>query len=269
MRTAIVTIFVLVSLPSVLQAQEQQPEQTQPQQQSQQQRYRPPATDGGVREVLESIVVPPMSGAPFTATLDTEWVKYAADGVTITLANERHIARDGRGRIYEERWFLVPKNGKAKSEMNWIQIADPKLRTQYNCSTFRHICELRTYDPTDDLTAAEPLRPVPPVIASSDKASLEDLGTRNIAGIDTIGRRQTVTVEAGTVGNDQPFTTLKEYWHSQELGLNLLSIRSGPMVGKQTFTITELTAAEPDPQLFELPAGYKVTDLRKNPPISW
>ena len=41
------------------------------------------------------------------------------------------------------------------------------------------------------------------------------------------------------------------------------------MVGKQTFTITELTAAEPDPQLFELPVGYKVTDLRKNPPISW
>ena len=205
MRTAIVTIFVLISLPCVLQAQEQQPEQAQPQQQPQQ-HNRPPAADGGVREVLESIVVPPMSGAPFTATLDTEWVKYAADGVTITLANERHIARDGRGRIYEERWFLVPKNGKAKSEMNWIQIADPKLRTQYNCSTQRHICELRTYDPTDDLTAAAPLKPLPAGARSADNVSVEDLGARNIAGIDTIGRRETITVEAGTVGNDQPFT---------------------------------------------------------------
>jgi hypothetical protein len=269
MRTWIVTILGLISLPCVLQAQEPQSDQTPPPQQTQQRQYRPPAADGGVREVLESIVVPPTSGAPFTATLDTEWVKYAADGVTITLANERHIARDGRGRIYEERWFLVPKNGKAKSEMNWIQIADPKLRTQYNCSTFRHICELRTYDPTDDLTAAAPLKPLPAGARSADNVSVEDLGARNIAGIDTIGRRETITVEAGTVGNDQPFTTLKEYWHSQELGLNLLSIRSGPMVGKQTFTITELTAAEPDPQLFELPAGYKVTDLRKNPPISW
>jgi hypothetical protein len=233
------------------------------------QQYRSPAADGGVREVLESIVVPPLSGAPFTATLDTEWVKYAADGVTITLANERHIARDGRGRIYEERWFLVPKNGNVKSEMNWIQLADPKLRTQYNCGTQRHICELRTYDPGDDLSAAAPLKPLPPRAMSADNVSVEDLGTRNLVGIDTIGRRETITVEAGTIGNDQPFTTLKEYWHSQELGLNLLSIRSGPMVGKQTFTITELTAAEPDPQLFELPAGYKVTDLRKNPPISW
>jgi len=80
MRTAIVTIFVLISLPCVLRAQEQQPEQAQPQQQPQQ-HNRPPAADGGVREVLESIVVPPMSGAPFTATLDTEWVKYAADGL--------------------------------------------------------------------------------------------------------------------------------------------------------------------------------------------
>jgi hypothetical protein len=270
MRTGVVAILgSIISLTWVLQAQEPQPEQSQPPQQAQQRQYRPPAADGGVREVLESIVVPPMSGAPFTATLNTEWVKYAADGVTITLANERHIARDGRGRVYEERWFLVPKNGKAKSEMNWIQVADPKLRTQYNCSTLRHICELRTYDPADDLTAAAPLKPLPPRAMSADNVAVEDLGTRNIVGIDTIGRRETVTVEAGTVGNDQPFTTLKEYWHSQELGLNLLSIRSGPMVGKQTFTITELTAAEPDPQLFELPAGYKVTDLRKNPPISW
>lgn len=269
MRTGIATILCLISLPCVLRAQEPQPEQTRPQQQTQPQRYRPSTADGGVREVLESIAVPPLSGAPFTATLDTEWVKYAADGVTITLANERHIARDGRGRIYEERWVLVPKNGKVKSEMNWIQIADPKQRTQYNCSTFRHICELRTYDPADDLTVAAPLKPLPPRAMSADNVSAEDLGTRNIAGIDTVGRRETATVEAGTVGNDQPFTTMKEYWHSQELGLNLLSIRSGPMVGKQIFTITELTAAEPDPQLFELPAGFKVTDLRKNPPISW
>ena len=81
--------------------------------------------------------------------------------------------------------------------------------------------------------------------------------------------RETNRIEAEAMGNDQPMTSVKEEWHSQELGINLLSIRSGPMVGKQTFTVVELTASEPDPQLFELPAGYKVTDQRKNPPISW
>jgi len=36
--------------------------------------------DGGVREVLESIVVPPIPHEPFTATLITEWVRYTPDG---------------------------------------------------------------------------------------------------------------------------------------------------------------------------------------------
>src|ERR1700756_1236885 len=70
-----------------------------------------PSRDGGVREVLESIVIPPLPNAPFTATLDTEWVRYAGEGATITLVNERHIARDRNGRVYQERWYLVPKNG--------------------------------------------------------------------------------------------------------------------------------------------------------------
>ena len=61
---------------------------------------------------------------------------------------------------------------------------------------------------------------------------------------------------------------MSEYWHSQQLGLNLLSIRSSPYFGKQTFTITEISTGDPDAQLFQLPAGYTVNDQRKNGPIS-
>ena len=42
-----------------------------------------PAQDGGVRAVLESIVIPPIPNHPFSATLDTEWVQYAGEGGTI------------------------------------------------------------------------------------------------------------------------------------------------------------------------------------------
>jgi hypothetical protein len=227
------------------------------------------ALDGGVREVLESIVVPPIPNAPFAATLATEWVRYSGDGGTMTMVNERHIARDGQGRLYEERWWLVPKNSDRKPTMNWIQIADPKQRILYNCNTERKVCELRNYDPAEDLGAAAPLHPIVSGAVTRGRTNIEDLGTQNIAGVETVGRRETTTIEAGTMGNDQPMTSVREYWHSQELGLNLLSIRSGPMFGKQTFTITELTPGEPDLQLFQLPAGYKITDVRKSTPISW
>lgn len=227
-----------------------------------------PALDGGVREVLESIVIPPIANAPFRATLATEAVKYSFDGATMTFVNQRHIARDGQGRIYEERWLLVPKNSKVKSYMNWIQIADPKQRMLYNCSPQKKICDLLAYDPAEELAAAKP-RIGPAHIVQSEKGSQswEDLGARNILGVDTLGFRETTITNAGVLGNDQPLISTTEYWHSERLGINLVSIRSSPFFGKQTFTITELTVGEPDPQLFELP-DYPVHDQRNNSPIS-
>jgi hypothetical protein len=230
---------------------------------------RPAAHDGGTREVLESIVIPPIPNQPFSATLQTEWARYTSGGGTITLVNERPLARDSKGRIYQERWLLVPKYGKVKSQMNWIQIADPKLHTLYSCSPFRHICELETYDPTNELAAAEPRKPIPNGAVVQDRLTVEDLGTKQIAGIETVGRRETTSIDLGAMGNDQPLTATSETWHSQDLGVNLLSIRTGPLIGTQTFTITELSATEPDPELFKVPAGYEIRDLRKSPPISW
>ena len=226
--------------------------------------------DGGVREVLESIVIPPIPHAPFSATLATEAVKYAADGTTMTFVNERHIARDAQGRIYEERWFLVPKNGNVQSKMNWIQLIDPKQRTLYNCSHARHMCDLLSYDPASDLAAALPNKGSSgPMPHGDGNIAWEDLGIRTIAGIETAGTRKTVISNAGAVGNDQPLTSMSEYWHSAQFGINLLSIRSSPFFGRQTFTITELSSGDPDPQLFGLPAGFKVNDQRKSPPISY
>ncbi len=267
MRTSILFISItgiilFVSLPFFAQDPQTGP-QTRPR------RTAPATQDGGVREVLESIVIPPIPNAPFSATLDTEATKYTADGATMTFVNERHIARDTQGRIYEERWLLVPKNGNVKSTMNWIQIAGPKQRTLYNCSPQRHICELLVYDSASDLAAASPRKGFSRILPDGKgNVSWEDLGNRNIAGIETVGSRETTTMNAGTMGNDQPLTSMREYWHSDQLGINLLSIRSSPMFGKQTFTISDITAAEPDAQLFELPTGYAVNDQRKNPPIS-
>lgn len=229
----------------------------------------PPAQDGGVREVLESIVIPPIPNHPFSATLATEWVRYTGGGGTITFVNERPIVRDGRGRIYQERWGLVPKSGRAKSQRMVIQIADPNRHTLYSCATFRHICELETYDPTPELAAAEPPKPVPNGSIVEDHVTIEDLGTRTIAGVETIGRRQTNIIDVGVMGNDQPLTAMTETWHSQELAINLLSIRTGPMIGQQNFTITDLSAVEPDPELFQVPPDYEIRDLRKKPPIFW
>ena len=230
---------------------------------------RPAAQDGGVRAVLESIVIPPIPNHPFSATLETEWIQYTGGGGTVTLVNERPIVRDSKGRIYQERWALVPKFSRVKSQRVLLQIADPNRHTLYSCAIYQHICELETYDPAHELAAAEPRKPIPNGAVVQDHLTIEDLGTRRIAGVETIGRRETNTIDVGVMGNDQPLTSMNETWHSQELAINLLSIRTGPMIGTQNFTITDLSAVEPDPELFKVPEGYEIRDMRKNPPIFW
>src|SRR5215469_15619758 len=108
------------------------------------------AEGGGVNERMESIVVSAKPQAPFTLLLEAEWVRVLADGGTITLGNKRRIARDVGGRIYQERWFLVPKNGNEESEMTTILISDPNAHTLYNCffvGDKKNVCELLTYTP--------------------------------------------------------------------------------------------------------------------------
>ena len=90
--------------------------------------------DGGVSEVMQSIVVSPKLNAPFTLTLESEWMKTLYDGGTVTFVNKRRIARDATGRTYQGRRALVPKNSPdVRSMMTVIQIADLKAHTLYNC----------------------------------------------------------------------------------------------------------------------------------------
>lgn len=221
--------------------------------------------DGGVSEVLQSIYIPPLVNAPFTATVNTEWTRPLSEGGTYTFVNQRHVARDSRGRIYEERWLLVPKGSEDKSRMNVIQIADPHVHTLYNCFTLGtpRQCILETFD-EPAVTSYKPSIAVSGPLPNNMGSRLhESLGTRSIAGIDTAGTRDTTNYNAGVMGSDQPFTAWREFWQAPQLGVNLSSEVTGPTVGKQVFTLTDVTLAEPDPKLFELPEGYTVVDRRK------
>jgi hypothetical protein len=223
--------------------------------------------DGGTREVLESIFIPPKPGAPFTLTLDTEWSRPFGAGGTYTLVNERHIARDSAGRIYEERWSLQPKGGKDPSLMTYIQIADPVRHTLYNCRMFEgKTCYLLNYSGSASEAYRPAVQPSGPLPNGDGYHTHEDLGGNSLFGFETAGYRETTTLNPGVYGNDQPMVTTREFWYSPQLGIDLISTLDSPRSGKQTFTVTVISASEPDPKLFDLPEGYQVVDQRKASP---
>ena len=225
-----------------------------------------PAHDGGVTQTLQSIYIPPLLNAPFSAVVNTDWARPIPGGGTYTLVNARHVARDSRGRIYEERWLLVPKGGDIESRRNVIQIADPAAHTLYNCFPLQepHRCYKLAFD-EPAIAVFKPAAIVPGPLASGKGFSThEDLGLRTIEGIDTHGSRDSTTLNIGAIGNDRPVVTTREFWFAEPLGINLLSILDDPQAGKQTFRLSEVTRSEPDPQLFELPEGYEVVDQARN-----
>ena len=227
------------------------------------------AEDGGAHGgVLESIVIPPKVNAPFTLLLQTEWVRILPDGGTITTVNQRRIARDTEGRIYQERWFLVPKNGKEESQMTTIQIADSNSHTLYNCFMLdpKKQCVLTIFTPSPNAIFKFQGPPTGPLPGGVGEAIHEDLGTQLVAGVETAGTRDTTIYNAGLFGNDRKMTIEREFWYSPKLGFNLLSKRSDPRIGAQTFTATDLILSEPDPKLFDLPEGFKIVDRRQTAP---
>jgi hypothetical protein len=222
--------------------------------------------DGGGQEVLQSIFVPFMANAPFSLTLAAEWSRPMANGGTFTTVNSRPIKRDSEGRIYQERWLMTPRGSNIPSRMSWIQIADPVAHTFYECDPRQKVCELRTL--RDSVTARfDPARFKSGTLKNvrgEDQGTRthEDLGEGYFVGMPVHEYRDTTTLNAGVMGNDLPMSTVRQYRFSAELGLNLSAILEAPQIGRQVFTVTEISTTEPDPSFFQPPQGYTVVDHR-------
>jgi hypothetical protein len=75
---------------------------------------------------------PPKPNAPFMAIARTTWVKVLPDDSTLTSQNQRVVARDMDGRIFQERrsFIPVPDDGKQQSRVFRLDFSDPVAHTR-------------------------------------------------------------------------------------------------------------------------------------------
>jgi hypothetical protein len=216
------------------------------------------APDGNAYSRIVSIYIPPLTNAPFTATVNTEWARQASDGATVTVKNHRLVVRDSQGRIFEERRRFVPADSNSPSLVFQMEFSDPAQHTKYVCFAANKVCNLISYF----APLSEPTIAAGPIGDGKRYLSRADLGKSDVNGIETIGTRETISTNPGAVGNDREVSLTKEFWYSPKLGVNLIVKRIDPLQGTQVFTVSDIQLAEPDPRLFVLPAGYKVVDQR-------
>ena len=163
----------------------------------------------------------------------------------------------GRHGTDLSRKISVPRRSEREPRMQ-VTITDPVHHMQYLCTPLRQ-CMKMEYRLSSNLR-----RPRMPDPEKMRDVTVEELGTSNISGVEVEGKRVTRVIPEGRVGNDRPFTTSEEVWHSKELDVDVQLKRADPRMGTRTTTMTEVILGEPDPKYFQIPEGYRVED-RKPP----
>jgi hypothetical protein len=237
-----------------------------------------------------------VKGKPYSADTSTETVQTLADGTRIAHRTVSKFYRDSEGRTRREETFgnVDPEHPTPHEVKVFIDdpvsgtslVLDPGLKTLEKLQRNRSLGDSQR----DDADGAqmmlklakeseangqappgkvffniqEDLHSIRPdglaLVISDENRNIvkEDLGTRNIEGVDCIGARQTSTIPAGAIGNDKPISIVTETWTSEAIGAIVESISDDPRYGKTTYHLTNVQLSEPPKSLFEMPANFKV-----------
>lgn len=216
-----------------------------------------------------------LSRIPYSAEGTLERVRTLPDGKQITERLEKKkIYRDSAGRVRIETARLIPTqegqpNG-APAPVH-ITISDPVAHVAYTLDIQNRVAHRRIPWPPEKRALPAAGHPHP----SHPQFTVERLGDRLIEGLPVTGVRSTTTWPAGSRGIDQATTSFAETWTSLDLHLILLRKESSSRLGDLTQRLTNISRAEPDPKLFQLPADYTVVDdsaarsatIRVRPPV--
>jgi hypothetical protein len=219
------------------------------------------APDGGTIERIQSVEIPPMSNAPFSAVVVTEWTRIMPDGSPALMKNHRTVARDSVGRVFQERRYFSPDGDKQVTRLSELDYEDPAMHQLIRCFVDTRVCWVyRVNRPA----ASQVQAPAKSAVAGMQ---WEDLGRKTIDNVDVLGSREVRTIGVGAIGNEKEQPVVKEFWYSPRLGINVTTKRFDPRASAvQNFDVTAINQGEPDAQLFHPPSGYRMVNMDAQQP---
>jgi hypothetical protein len=201
-----------------------------------------------------------IAGQPFSAGTVVEDTRRLYDGSAVTTTMFGAIYRDGAGRTRREMPLQmlgsVPIYGPDVKRQTLIFIDDFAARTQTFLDVNSKIA--RTSPLRGDV--ARPAGPGEP-----KDAKTESLGTKTIEGVTVEGTRTTFEIPVGELGNEKPIAVVTETWYSPELQVVVMSRHVDPLAGEHVFRLENIKRAEPAPDLFTVPQGYRIDNGADRP----
>jgi len=219
------------------------------------------APDSGSRTFIAGVDVEPTPGLPFTASEAITWTRPTDGAGNITAHLEAKIMRDSDGRAYRERHAFGSPNSDPESTLQQFYVMDPVAHTVTTCIKAQRLCHMVLLG----TRRAPPVPPVGPFNNGKEYLARTPLGSQSQQDLRVTGTVETVTIQAGTFGNDQTMTLTREFWYSPDLQINLSVVRKDPRTGTQEIRVTLNSRSDPDPAALKIPAGYRVIDNRPAP----
>jgi len=216
-----------------------------------------------------------VTGAPYSATAVTETTQTLSDGNRIVNKSSGLVARDGQGRTRRETTLHRIGTMDVNAPKTTYFINDPVTHTQYvvngNEAT-KIVRSEATWNQSAPIVTTRRIeengvvregtivtkRATGKWEETPRQVKREDLGVQTIEGVSAEGKRETMTIPAGQIGNERPIDVVTEIWTSPELHTVVLRKHSDPRLGETVFRLTEIKRAEPDASLFQPPAGAKI-----------
>ena len=204
------------------------------------------------------VFVTPIPNVPLLAVVNTQSSEILPDGTTLNRKTLSAIARDGQGRIFNERRPLIPASETATPPIISIHVYDPQTRISIFIDPQSHVAWQSTLN--------RPPSAVPPEVGSIPLAgsTLRQPVYQRRKIWARAGWRAWMFMEPAThrpsrrkTNGGKEVTVVDEYWYSEDLRLNMLAIHKDPRTGEQTTTVTQLNRSEPDPAIFEIPSGLQ------------
>jgi hypothetical protein len=229
------------------------------------------------------VVPTTIKNAPFSAVVITQYDRVLGSGNHIHRETRGKVYRDNQGRVRTETEFATPGDGA--EQFLRVTILDPVQHTVIHLDPRSKIATVthttQTVAASDAVSAprhgmmvmATPLndsgQPAGPptkiqtqhsAAGNASAVKTETLGTKPVEGVEAAGTKTTRTIEAGTMGNNEPIVSVTDSWYSRDLQIVVLNETDDGQSGHNSMKLVNIVRAEPNAQLFLIPQDYTVKE---------
>ena len=236
-----------------------------------------------------------VAGKPYGASLSVEVLQPLVDGNSIAVEHHARVYRDAMGRTRRDDELGIggvvqhsvliadPVAGTSYTLDPARRVAEQIPQSVQHGAQVAFAQDLNgsasggatTFDVALPAPLAGAGRPSleaslnPPVAAFSADTPIKlpfpgdphsvSLGDKTIEGVHVTGTRTTVTIPTAAIGNRAPIEIITEQWYSAELNVVMLSEHRDPRVGQTRYRLHDIVRSDPNPKLFVVPDGYRIS----------